>query len=378
MKPYRIGVDGSLACTKRPTGVEHYARSMLNEMLRLDQKDAQFYVYLSPFADTGAPIPETAVARYRPDVNTLIKKPWLVAQTWRDRLDVLYSFGHILPPGCRGKKVLTVYDTAFDRYPDTYPPGAPETARTELKATLPGAVRVQVPSQATRHAVNEDYGIPADRVDVFLGGYRDSFKPGPSGGLPEDLQAKLDAAGVESPFILCVGRLDRRKNLERVIDAYRFVLKRGVKVGGLVIAGPDDSGSEEVRLRLASGRLENERIATTGYVGDRELAPLYRTAAVMVYPSLAEGFGLPVLEAMASGTPTITSNVSSMPEVAGDAGLVVDPTSTEAIAEAIEAVLTQPDLSARLREAGPARAAGFTWKRSGELLLEGILKAAAS
>jgi glycosyltransferase involved in cell wall biosynthesis len=178
-----------------------------------------------------------------------------------------------------------------------------------------------------------------------------------------------------------VGRLDRRKNLERVIEAYRTLLRQpdgAAACGGLVIAGPDDSGSEEVRRRLDTGRVPGERIVTTGYLGDGDLAPLYRTAAVMVYPSLAEGFGLPVLEAMASGTPTITSNVSSLPEVAGDAALLVDPLDTAAIAGALRRVLTDPHLAARLAAAGPRRAAEFTWERSAERLLALLRDAAES
>lgn len=377
MRPLRIGLDAQLACTRRPTGVEHYARSLLAELLRLDAPDCRFFVYLSPFADPGCEVPPPAVRRVRPDVNTLIKTPWLVAQTWRDRLDVIYSFGHRLPRGCRGRRVVTVYDTAFDRFPETYAPGAADRAHAEVAASAPTAVRIQAPSEATRRALAEDYGYPAERVDVFLGGYRPCFRPGEPGGLPAELQARLDAGGISAPFILSVGRLDRRKNLERVIEAYRLLLRRGVPCGGLVIAGPEDSGSAEVRRRLAEGRVEGERIVTTGYLGDAELAPLYRTAAVNVYVSLAEGFGLPVLESLASGVPTITSNVSSMPEAAGDAAILVDPTDAPALADALARVLTDADLRGRLAGAGPRHAARFTWRRSAELLLDGLRRAAA-
>jgi len=376
MRALRIGLDAQLACTRRPTGVEHYARSLLAGLLGLDAPAIRFFVYLSPFAEPGCEIPETAVKRVRPDVNTLIKTPWLVAQTWRDRLDVTFSFGHRLPRGCRGRRVVTVYDTAFDRFPETYAPGAAERAHAEVAASAPTAARIQVPSQATRRALAEDYGYPAERVDVFLGGYRPCFRPGPPGGLPEPLQRRLDEAGVRPPFVLSVGRLDRRKNVARVIEAYRLLLGWGVDCGGLVIVGPEDSGSEEVRRRLTEGRVPGERIVTTGYLGDAELAPLYRTAAVNAYPSLAEGFGLPVLESLASGTPTVTSNVSSLPEAGGDAALLVDPTSVQDLAEALRRVLTDAATRERLTAAGPRHAAAFTWRRSAELLLAGLRRAA--
>jgi glycosyltransferase involved in cell wall biosynthesis len=373
----RVGLDAQLACTRRPTGVEHYARSLLRELLRLDAPDLKFYLYLSPFADPGCEIPETAVKRVRPDVNTLVKQPWLTSRTWLDRLQVIYSFGHQLPALCRGRQVVTVYDTAFDLFPDTYAPGAAVRAHREVAASARRACRIQVPSQATRRALASDYGYPEDRVDVFLGGYRECFVPGPAGDLPAPLQAKLAAGGIRPPFILSVGRLDRRKNVERVIEAYRILLARGVECGGLVIVGPEDSGSAEVRRRLTEGRVEGERIVTTGYLGDAELAPLYRAAAVNAYPSLAEGFGLPVLESLASGTPTITSNVSSLPEAAGAAALLVDPHDVQELAAALTRVLTEPGLRADLAAAGPRHAAAFTWRRSAELLLAGLRRAAA-
>lgn len=372
MKRYRIGIDGSLASSKRPTGVEHYARSLLQEILRLDVPEVEWFVYLPPFANIGAPIPKHVKARFRPDVNTLIKVPWLVSNTWRDRLDVFYSFGHLVPPGCRGSRVITIYDTAFDHFPDCYPPGDAERTHAELVRVTPGASRIIAPSLATRDALVNTYGYPERNVHLMLGGYRPTFCPGPAGPLP----ARVVDAGIQAPFILTVGRLDRRKNLERVIEAYRLLLRKGVPCGGLVIVGPDDTGSRDVQERLEKGRVEGERIVRTGYLGDEGLVPLYRSAAVFAYPSLAEGFGLPVLEAMACGAPTLTSNVSSMPEVGGDAALLVDPTSTEAIADGIERMLVDEALRHHLSVAGAARAREFTWKRSAELTLRGLLEAA--
>lgn len=374
MKRYRIGIDGSLASSKRPTGVEHYARSLLFELLRLDAPQVDWFVYLPPFAETGAPLPKHVKARIRPDVNTLIKTPWLVSNTWRDRLDVFYTFGHRVPNGAKGRRVITVYDTAFDGFPDCYPPGDAECAHAEVLEASAGARRIIVPSVATRTALVDNYGYPERNVDLMLGGYRPTFQPGTPGPLP----TKVLEAGIESPFILSVGRLDRRKNVERVIEAYRLLLRKGVPCGGLVIVGPDDTGSSDVQERLQKGHVEGEKIVRTGYLGDAGLVPLYQAAAVFAYPSLAEGFGLPVLEAMACGTPTLTSNVSSMPEVAGDAALLVDPTSTEEIAAGMERILSDPALRAHLATAGAARAREFTWKRSAELLLRGLLEAAES
>lgn len=362
----RVGLDGSLASSKRPTGVEHFARSLLAELLRLEAPDVEWFLYLPPYANIGCEVPPEVRARYRPDVNTLIKKPWLVGSTWRDRLDVIYAFGHLLPGGCRGRYLLTVHDLAFDSYPDCYPAGAPETARVQVVKACRQAHRFVVPSEATRDDLVAGYRFPPERVHVIYEGSRDIFTP----GRPEPLPEKVAAAGIGGPYFLSVGRLDRRKNVERVIDAYRSLLREGVGCGGLVIVGPDDSGSEAVRARVAAGRVPGERILMTGYLDEADLVRLFRGAAAVVYPSLAEGFGLPVLEAMACGIPTITSCVSSMREVGADAALLVDPTDTAAIAAAMRRVLAEPGLRMQLAAAGLRRAEEMTWRKSAERLLE--------
>lgn len=371
-REWRIGIDGTLACSKRPTGVEYFARSLLQELVAIEVPGVRWHLYLPPYGDQGLRIPEPVRVRVRPDVNTMIKTPWSVLHTWRDRLDVLYSFGHLLPPAARGRRVITIHDTAYDHFPDCYPAGIPARANAEVRRALGMATRVVVPSEATRQCLIEDYDYVADRIDVIYEGSRAVFTPGTPTALPE----RVRAAGVHDPFLLCVGRLDRRKNLERVIDAYRMVIRDGVPCGGLVIVGPDDSGSEQVRSRLASGQVAGEKIVTTGYLGEDEIVNLYRAAAVLVYPSMAEGFGLPVLEAFSCGTPVITSNRSSMPEVAGSAALLVDPENTADLAVAMRRLLSEGDLQSRLAAAGLARSREFSWRRSAELLVPALLAAA--
>lgn len=373
MRPLRIGIDGSLTSSKRPTGVEHFARSLLHEVLRIDAPDIQWFLYLPPYADPGTAVPPRVVTRFRPDVNTLIKTPWLVAQTWRDRLDLIYAFGHTLPRACFGRHVLTVHDTAFDQYPECYPPGAASQAHESVVTTCRQANRIVVPSKATRESLEATYGFPGSRVDVILEGSRPVFGPGPVGTLPK----ALAQSGIGAGYLLSVGRIDRRKNVARVIDAYRSLVTAGIACGGLVIVGPDDTGSVEVRERLASQRVPGEKIAFTGYVGEDQLVSLYRGAAVMVYPSFAEGFGLPVLEAMACGVPVVTSNVSSLPEVAGDAALQIDPADTSAIANAVQLLLTNAALRATCSAAGLRRAGELSWRTSAERLIASFRRGAA-
>ena len=367
----RVGVDAGLAGALRPTGVEHFARSLLIALMKQEAAEIEWMLYLPPSFDLELPAAESWKVRRRPELPTALKPAWLVTQSWRDRPDVIYSFGHLQPAGCAGASVVTVHDLAFDEFPETYPAGAPAMARRQVEAACRRATRIAVPSEATRRALAERYHFPAERIHVIYEGTRECFQPGPAVELP----GLLAESGIRSPFLLTVGRLDARKNVHRVIDAYRALLRDGVECGGLVVVGPDDSGTSLVQERLSAGSVPGERILLTGYVADGELLALYRGAAALVYPSLSEGFGLPVLEAMATGTPVITSNRSSLPEVAGDACRLVDPHDDSALANALREILTDPSERARLSAAGPARAAQFTWSASAVRLV-GVLRLA--
>jgi glycosyltransferase involved in cell wall biosynthesis len=167
-------------------------------------------------------------------------------------------------------------------------------------------------------------------------------------------------AGVpDAPYVLGVGARIPRKNFVRLIQAHGELAKRGLP-HHLVIAGPPGQSQPEIE-RAIDDAGTRAKVHVVGYPTDAELTSLYNRAALFVYPSIYEGFGIPVLEAMACGAPVVCSNTSSVPEVAGDAAVLADPTSVPALAEACHRVLTDPALESRLRAAGPARAAQFSW-----------------
>ncbi len=372
MRATRIGIDAGLACSEKPTGVETFARSLLGELLRREQTNIEYTLYLPPTSDPGIDIPKGVTTRRRPDVNTAIKTPWLIAQTWRDDLDLLYTFGHVLPRGCRGKTAITVYDTAYDEFPECYPPAAAMRIHAEVLRATRRADAVITLSEATRTCLIRDYGLLKERVFVSHAGSRQFHQR--STGAPA--LAVTREADIKQPYLLCVGRIDRRKNIEAVISAYRATLLAGIACGGLVIAGPDDSGSVGVMAQIKREQVPGERIVLTGYVSDDDLHRLYQDAIALVYPSLSEGFGLPVLEAMSCGTAVITSNTSCFPEVAGNAALLVDPLSVPDITDAIRRVLTDAELRASLSALGKQRSLEFTWSKSAERVERALLTTA--
>jgi len=170
-------------------------------------------------------------------------------------------------------------------------------------------------------------------------------------------------------FVLAVGNLQPRKNLDRLLGAYARLHDRGVVPHGLVLVGQRWYKGEAVAERIRELGIEKD-VRLTGYVSDEELVALYNLADIFVYPSLYEGFGLPVLEAMACGTPVVTSNTTSLPEVAGDAAVLVDPRSESEIMNAIERVACDPDYRRELRRRGLAQAAKFSWRRVAEQTAE--------
>jgi glycosyltransferase involved in cell wall biosynthesis len=202
--------------------------------------------------------------------------------------------------------------------------------------------------------------VPAEKITVIYNGIDERFRLEP----PEEEVVRVrERYQLGSDFVLYAGNVKPHKNLERLIDAFHLLRQDGLEHLKLVVIG--DEVSKYAELRRAVHRFNlHKYVRFLGYMPDETLAVLYRLAAVFVFPSLYEGFGLPPLEAMASGTPVVTSNVSSLPEVAGDAAILVDPRDPVSIADGIRRVLTEPGLRDALRAKGHRRAAEFSWERS--------------
>jgi glycosyltransferase involved in cell wall biosynthesis len=231
-------------------------------------------------------------------------------------------------------------------------------------------------SECTKQDLVELYGVSPDRVDVVpLGVDAASFRA-PS---TQDVAGVKTRFGIDGPYLLFLGGIERRKNIPAIVRAFSQMdpdsRPKLVIAGGAVAWDPLASRSLRMGFEFLPRRAR-ESIVFTGYVTDEEKVALLGGAEALVYPSLYEGFGLPVLEAMACGTPVVTSNVSSLPEVVGDAALLVDPRDDDEIADAMARVLHDDALRDRLRAAGPARAATFTWERTAQLTTRTLRRAA--
>jgi glycosyltransferase involved in cell wall biosynthesis len=275
----------------------------------------------------------------------------------RRRADVAHV-QYLVPPWAPCPVVTTIHDLAFRRFPGLFP----VKHRLLLNWLIPLAARhaahVITGSEATRRDLCEFYHLPAEAVTVTPYAADPQFRPQHPARAREAVRRRL---GIPGPYVLSVGVLQPRKNLPRLVRAYGRIAARFPH--RLVLVGKEGWANAELRAAAASLPVGKEAIFT-GYVADADLPALYAGADLFVYPSLYEGFGLPPLEAMACGTPVLTSNTSSLPEVVGEAGRTVDPTDERALSLALEALLADPAERARLRAAGQARAAEFSWERT--------------
>jgi glycosyltransferase involved in cell wall biosynthesis len=235
-----------------------------------------------------------------------------------------------------------------------------EYARASIWMAARTSSRILTVSEASKRDILRFFDVPPGKITVIYNGIDERFHVQP----PEDEMVRVrERYQLQGDFVLYVGNVKPHKNLERLLDAFHLVRQDGLEHLKLVVIG--DEISKYTELRRAVHRLNlHKHVRFLGFMPDAMLAVLYRLAAVFVFPSLYEGFGLPPLEAMASGTPVVTSNVSSLPEVVGNAAVLVDPTDAASIADGLRQVLTNPSLAAALAERGLARAAEFSWERS--------------
>ncbi|MEO8425048.1 MAG: glycosyltransferase family 1 protein, partial [Actinomycetota bacterium] len=252
----------------------------------------------------------------------------------------------------------------FLAYPDHYTWHSRSVLRRGLELARRHAQLVMCPSKSTMAACR-DAGIGSERLREVPWGVH--IRPVD----PEHVEQIRRRYGLRRPFILFCGTVEPRKNLPRVLEAFRALDRPDLE---LVLVGPS-GWKEDLHSDPAS---LGERVRRLGFVPREDLDAVYASAAVVVYPSLGEGFGLPVLEAMAQGVPVVTSVGTATEEVAGDAALLVDPTDTDAIAAAMQRLLDDSDLSARLGKAARERAATYSWARSAELTAAVYAEAAAS
>jgi glycosyltransferase involved in cell wall biosynthesis len=350
-----IGIDASRAARPRRTGTEAYAWEVIAALLRRPEDD-RYRLYLDRPPGPDFPTSDRAEPRVIPSPR--LWTHWRLAEELaRRRPELLFVPSHVIPWRCPVPAVATVHDVGYLWHRTAYSPLAWLLLHLGTLQNVRAARRLVVDSQATARDLGAHFGVAPERMRVaYLGG------PAPR-EVAIDVSV-LARAGLDRPYFLFVGTLQPRKNLPRVIQA--FARLRGKSDGGsgplLALAGA--AGRSVPALRSLVARLGiADRVRWLDYVPSADLPTLYAASAAFVFPSHYEGFGLPALEAMAWGAPVVTASTSSLPEVVGDAGLLVDPYDVAGLSAAMGRLLDDSSLRERLIAAGRARAAGFTWDR---------------
>ncbi len=266
--------------------------------------------------------------------------------------------------------VVTVHDLIFKAFPQGHTEDTIRLSEKFLKETVHKATRVICCSRSTAEDLQRFYRIEKHRIAmVYQGVDRNMFYPIREADLAAVRKDFLSRRGVRGPFILFVGTLEPRKNLVNLLHAYAQ-LKHAKKFNGpLVVIGMKGWKNEKMLATVKELRLEKD-VIFQGFVTNEELRLFYNLAEAFVFPSYYEGFGFPILEAMSCGTPVITSNTSSCPEVAGDAAVLIDPHSPDALAQALTKVLGHIEIRRQLREKGLQRAQQFSWHSTAQQTLK--------
>jgi glycosyltransferase involved in cell wall biosynthesis len=359
MSPVRIGID---ARKLHDFGIGTYIRNLLRQLARLDH-DTE-YVLLSRPEDQAvlsALGPNFRAVAERAGNYSLSEQLRIPMALRREKVSLFHAPHYVLPPltGCRS--VVTIHDCIHLMFPQYLPNRlALRYAKASIALAARRADRIMTVSESSKRDIMRFFGTPSDKIEVIYNSYDERFGIEPKA---EDIERVRERYQLHDPFVLYAGNVKPHKNLERLIDAFHLVRNRGLSDLKLVLIGDDISKYAALRRAVHRHQL-HKYVRFLGYMPEDTLTAMYRLASVFVFPSLYEGFGLPPLEAMASGTPVVTSNLSSLPEVAGDAAILVDPYEPESIADGVYQVLTDRDLSASLRERGLARAHQFSWETS--------------
>ncbi|MSU76152.1 glycosyltransferase family 1 protein [Patescibacteria group bacterium] len=339
-------------------GTRTYIEELTKALLALDHEN-RYHLW-------GSPINVTASNAHNFNFQGNYRRAWqLIWKTigWPP-VDVvhrgadLWHFTNYVAPPTRKPFALTMHDLSFVTHPEFTEKKNLEYLKKFVPDSLQRASHVIAVSDSTRRAVMEEFNVPANKITTT----HQAAKPIYGQTVPkEELSRIKEKYGIDQDYVLAVGTLEPRKNLKNLLLA--FAAMRRNTTQQLVITGGQGwlfDETEELLRKLGLG----SRAILTGYVPDRELPALYQGASVFVFPSFYEGFGLPILEAMMSGTPVITSNTSSMPEVGGTAALYFDPADTKGLRLAIERVLADEALRERLAETGREQAAKFSWEQT--------------
>jgi len=358
-----IGINAHLLSGEagyRRAGIHQYVYQVLRHLPATTGR--RYTIYTRQTAAAGDPPNQRRRATRLPTERPPARIAWEQA-VWpyaarRDRLDLLHGMAFAMPRLAPCPAVVTIYDLSFVHYPDSFPALQRRYLELATANSCRRARRLITISESGRQDVHRVYGVPLERIDVVVPGVAGAYRPLP----PEEVAAFRRRLELPERFLLHVGTLQPRKNVPLLLDALALL---GRDETPLVLVGGKGWLYDAIFARVAALGLER-RVRFAGYVDDDDLPLWYNAAAALVLPSRYEGFGLPIVEALACGTPVVAANASSLPEAGGAAALYFAPDDADELAACLANVLDRPELATRVRVEGPAQASRFSWTRAGQ------------
>ena len=371
----RIGIDASRAVSPQRTGTENYSLHLIRRLLDMQGPGAgrqEFTLYCNRAPGPGLFPPgdhhRVQVMPF-PRLWTHLRLSWEMAF---HAPDVLFVPAHVIPLVHPRASVVTIHDLGHLYFPEAYPKKALRYLAWSTGHNVRAAAHLLADSEATKRDLCSHFSISPEGVTVVYPGVGPEYRPNQDPAMIEAVKKRYQ---ITYPYVLHVGTLQPRKNIERLLEAFALARSRRGLQERLVLVGRTGWLSESLQNRI---RDMADAVVLVGYIPESDLPFFYAGATVFVLPSLFEGFGMPLLEAMASGTPVIAANTSSLPEVVGDAGLLFDPLSTEALAEALARACENRQLRERLQAGGLARSKQFTWEEAARKTLDVLKKVGES
>ncbi|MEK7495268.1 MAG: glycosyltransferase family 1 protein [Patescibacteria group bacterium] len=365
----KIGVDGNEANVEKKVGVSVYALNILNYFCKVADENIKFTIYLKnkPLLDLPE---ENEFFKYK-----VVKGHFLWSQIYlpielyfHKNIDVYFSPAHYLPRFCPVKQIVTIHDLAYLYFPEDFTKKDLWQLKNWTKFSIKNAAQIIAVSKTTKKDIIKNYGVNERKISVIYNGFEKQFNKLKIDNLKFIENCKLK---IEN-YILFVGTIQPRKNLEVLIDAFNKFIQTN-KDFKLIIAGKKGWLYKSIFEKVKTMSLE-DKVIFTGHVADEELIWYYRSAFCLILPSLYEGFGIPVLEAMNYGCPTILSMTSSLPEIGGDASLYFDPKNSDDLLEKLITLHDNDKLRKELILKGKQRIKDFSWEKCGKETLNIILK----
>ncbi len=362
----KIGIEAERANLPNPTGVERYAAELIRHLARLDEENEYILYFRTPPQQWFKELPSNFKIRLIP-----FPKFWTQIRISVEMLihpvDILWIPAAALPLWHPKKSIVTIHDIAFELFDGIYKGFLNYYQKFSARFAVRSTVKLLSVSQATKDDLVRIYKANPDQIVVTpLGFDADAFHP----RTYEEVQPILDKYGlIYQKYVLFVGTIQPRKNIPNLVEAFQKIKKENRIEEKLAIFGGRGWLWEPILKKVKTAGLDGS-VKYFDYAPKEDLPYLYAGAKLLTLPALYEGFGLPPLEAMASGVPVVVSNISSLPEVAGEAGVLVDPNSVDSIAEGLLEVITNNDLRQKMIEKGLTRAKQFSWENTAKKTLE--------